>query len=77
MPLAYLVVEYFPHMMDNKKTRPARIDGHYSDKATAEEVARLWAENPLHPESRIVVAEVVAEVKTPAHWVAHQARALA
>jgi hypothetical protein len=67
-PLRFLVIEYIPHMMDNRKLRPARIDGHYQHKHHAEEVAQLWAEKPIHPESRIVVAEVHSEAKAPAHW---------
>jgi hypothetical protein len=67
-PLAYLVVEYLPHVMHGSKPRPARIDGHYDNKAIAEEVAQLWAEAPLHAESRVVVVEIVAEAKAPAHW---------
>ena len=66
--LKYLVVEYFPHLMDSAKLIPARIDGHYSERQSAEEVAALWAEEPVHKESRIVVVEVMAEAKTPAHW---------
>ena len=67
--LKYLVIEYFPHAMDSHDPKPARIDGHYAEKEMAEEVAALWAENPLHPESRIVVSEIVFEAKQPAHWV--------
>ena len=67
-PLGYLVIEYWPHTMDNEELVPARIDGHYSHKDLAEEIARLWAEAPKHPESRIVVVEVVFEAKAPAHW---------
>ena len=70
--LKFLVVEYFPHMMDHEKLIPARIDGHYSERLSAEEVAALWAEEPMHKESRIVVVEVMAEAKTPAHWVARK-----
>jgi hypothetical protein len=62
------VVEYIPHMMDGRKPRPARIDGHFDRKAAAEEVAQFWAESPMHAESRIVVVEIVAEAKAPAHW---------
>jgi len=67
--LNYLVMEYLPHAMDNEKPRPARIDGHYAEKEMAEEIATLWAENPLHLESRIVVSEIVFEAKQPAHWI--------
>lgn len=66
--LRFLVIEYWPHAMDCDKLRPARIDGHYARRDMAEEVAALWAEHPKHKESRIVVAEVVHEAKTPAHW---------
>jgi hypothetical protein len=68
-PLRFLVIEYLPHVMHNEKARPARIDGHYQHRHHAEEVAELWAEKPLHPESRIVVAEVQIEAKAPAHWI--------
>ena len=67
--LKYIVIEYFPHAMDAHDPKPARIDGHYSDRADAEEVAALWAENPLHSESRIIVSEIVFEAKQPAHWI--------
>lgn len=66
--LKYLVVEYFPHMMDGDEMIPARIDGHYLDRAEAEDIAEFWAEEPKHCESRIVVVEVLAEAKEPAHW---------
>lgn len=67
--LRFLVVEYWPHVMDGDKLRPARIDGHYAKREMAEEVAALWAEQPKGKESRIVVVEVVHEEKTPAHWI--------
>jgi hypothetical protein len=51
-----------------RQTQPVRIDGHYGRFEDAKEVAELWAEEPNHPESRIVVAEVVFEAKEPAHW---------
>lgn len=66
--LRFLVVEYAPHMMDGNKTIPARIDGHYAQREMAEEVAAIWAENPKHEETRIVVVEVQHEAKAPKHW---------
>lgn len=66
--LRYLVIEYFPHAMDGDDPRPARIDGHYSSRRDAEDISKLWAESPLHPESRIVVVEVLSEAKSPKHW---------
>lgn len=66
--LKYLVIEYAPHMMDGDKLIPARIDGHYGPKEWAQEVAEMWAENPLHPETRIAVVEVVHVTKDPKHW---------
>lgn len=71
--LRFLVIEYFPHVMDGDAMRPARIDGHYRDKRDAEEIAALWAENPKHKESRIVVVEVQHEAKVPAHWLERNA----
>lgn len=71
--LNYLVIEYFPTAMDHEKMAPARIDGHYARREMAEEIAALWAENPKHKESRIVVVEIQHEAKTPAHWLEHTA----
>lgn len=71
--LKYLVIEYLPHIMDGHDPRPVRIDGHYSDKKDAEEIAALWAENPMHKESRIVVAEIQHQAKAPAHWLERRA----
>lgn len=65
--LNYLVIEYFPQAMHHDKLTPARIDGHYDRREMAEEVAALWAENPKHMESRIVVVEVQHEAKAAAH----------
>lgn len=66
--LKYIVVEYFPHLMDGDELRPARIDGHYRDYEDAKEIAEFWAENPKSPDSRIVVAEVSFEAKAPIRW---------
>lgn len=66
--LNFLVIEYVPHLMDGTKLTPARIDGHYGSHELAAEVAELWAANPLHAETRIVVAEIRTEIKAPAHW---------
>jgi hypothetical protein len=66
--LKHLVLEYLPHAMDGYEFRPARIDGHYSDEKDARDIAALWAEDPLHKESRIVVVKVTHEAKAPAHW---------
>lgn len=71
-PHRYLVVEYFPVLLDGRAdlrtAQPARMDGHYAYREDAEGVAELWAESPLHEGSRIVVAEVVTVHKDPAHW---------
>lgn len=67
--LAYLTVEYLPHVMSHDQARPARIDGHYADQGMAEGVANLWAEKPLPPGSRIDVCQIVMEAKQPAHWI--------
>lgn len=64
----FLVIEYAPHIMDPEKAMPVRIDGHYTSRKTAEEVAAIWGSNPLHPETRIAVVEVKHVVKDPAHW---------
>lgn len=69
MELKFIVVEYIPSAMEAEALCPARIDGHYADRADAEGVAAWWAENPMHEQSRIVVAEVVAETKKPREWV--------
>ncbi len=67
--LTYLVIEYVPHLMSHRRAwQPARLDGHYRDKSDAVGVADLWGDEPLHLESRIVVAKVVYEAKAPAHW---------
>ena len=66
--LRFLVIEYLPQLLHNRTPAPVRIDGHYKDRAVAEEVAELWRDEPMHAESRIVVAEVHVEVKAPAHW---------
>lgn len=66
--LRFLVIEYMPHMMDGHQSMTARIDGHYAKREMAEEVAALWAENPKHEETRIVVVEVQHEAKAPKHW---------
>jgi len=71
--LIYLVIEYFPTAMHPDKLIPGRIDGHNARREMAEEVAALWAENPKHKESRIVVAEVQHEAKSPAHWLEQSA----
>lgn len=69
MKLKFIVVEYIPSAMEPEALCPARIDGHYADREMAEDVAAWWAENPMHEQSRIVVAEVVAETKKPREWV--------
>lgn len=66
--LRYLVIEYWPHIMDSDDLKPARIDGHYAKLEMAKAVAELWAEEPKHPESRIVVAKVKFEAKMLKHW---------
>lgn len=68
MKLKFIVMEYIPSAMDENTLCPARIDGHYLEKADAEGVAAWWAENPMHEESRIVVAEIVAQPKKPRSW---------
>jgi hypothetical protein len=67
--LAYLVIEYLPHAMSSRKLVPARMDGHYLERADAQGVADLWVEDPFHPESRVVVVELLSEAKAPAHWI--------
>jgi len=54
--------------MDGEQLRPARIDGHYAKMADAKDVAAWWAESPMHPQSRVVVAEVRSEAKRPLEW---------
>lgn len=71
--LNYLVIEYVPVLMDGEKETPARIDGHYRFRQDAMAVASWWAENPKHPESRIVVVEVRDVVKNPKQWGEHDA----
>ena len=71
--LRFLVIEYFPHIMDGDEMRPARIDGHYRYRKDAEEIATFWAEEPKHKESRIVVVENQSEAKATAHWLEHSA----
>lgn len=66
--MKYLVLEYLPHTMDGFDTATVRIDGHYDAREWAGAHARLWAEKPMHTESRIVVVEVVSEIKRPRHW---------
>ena len=64
----YLIIEYGPQLLDNEDFNPVRMDGHYSDKADAEEIAQRWAEESKLKQSRIVVVEVVAETKQPDGW---------
>ena len=64
----YLIVEYAPQLLDNEEFRPVRMDGHYSEKEDAEQIAEKWAEESSHKQSRIVVVEVVAEAKQPEGW---------
>ncbi|MGB1215022.1 MAG: hypothetical protein ACPG4X_16765 [Pikeienuella sp.] len=66
--LKFLVIEYVPHIMHHERMSPVRIDGHYETEKTATEVAQLWSKAPKHRETRIVVAQIVAEAKRPAHW---------
>lgn len=66
--LNFLVIEYIPDLMDGEKETAARIDGHYRHREDAVSVAEWWAENPKHPESRIVVAEVRDVMKNPKQW---------
>jgi len=66
--LKFLVIEYFPHLMDAEKQTPVRIDGHYSTLELASEVADIWTKNPIHVETRIVVAEIRHQAKIPKHW---------
>lgn len=69
----FIVIEYLPHTMHRQEWLPARLDGHYTHEADANGVADLWAENPKHSESRIVVCEVHHEAKAPDHWIKREA----
>ena len=66
--LGYLVVEYEPHAMDNKRKSLVRIDGHYSDRSMATDIAKLWASRSNSTDSRIVVVEINDVTKDPDHW---------
>lgn len=67
--LKFIVVEYIPSAMQRLDALcPARIDGHYASRVDAESVALWWAENPMHEQSRIIVAEILAETKRPKEW---------
>ena len=64
----YLIVEYAPQLLDNEDFRPVRMDGHYADRDTAEEIAKKWAEESSHKQTRIIVVQVVAQAKKPESW---------
>ena len=72
----YLIVEYCPHVLHHEKPSAVRIDGHYwcrhfrtnDGLGSVREICDLWAENPIHEETRIVVCEVVYESKKPKSW---------
>lgn len=66
--LKFVVIEYIPREMRFNEGSIVRMDGHYSDRGDALGVARLMADSPISDGSRIVVAEVVEEVKRPSHW---------
>ena len=66
--LSYLLIEYEPYSMSNRNKVSARMDGHYSERKMAEEVAELWREEAISPNTRIVVAEIVTDIKQPDHW---------
>lgn len=68
MELKFIVIEYIPSATGDEADWATRIDGHYLKKADAEHVAAWWADEPMHEQSRIVVAEIVAETKKPRDW---------
>ena len=66
--LSYLVIEYVPSTMSDRDMVMARMDGHYASREVAEGVARVWREEHQNGFTRIVVAEIVTEIKNPDHW---------
>ncbi|UWR20199.1 hypothetical protein [Sulfitobacter pontiacus] len=60
----FLVIEYAPSLLDNEVFAPVRMDGAYSDYSNAQDIAEIWASETSTPGHRIVVAEVVKEVKS-------------
>ena len=65
---SYLVIEYVPSTMSNRSQVMARMDGHYFVREMAEGVAQLWRDEQKSEFTRIVVAEIVTEIKDPDHW---------
>ena len=65
---SYLVIEYVPSTMSDRDMVMARMDGHYFIREMAEGVAQSWSEEHQSEFTRIVVAEIVTEIKDPDHW---------
>lgn len=61
----YLIIEYAPSNLDNNEFRPVRMDGHYLSREDAKRIAEGWAAETTNKQTRIVVVEVVEEVKQP------------
>jgi hypothetical protein len=65
----FLVIEYVPKSMTHDKPAQARMDGHWFVRSLANEVAEYFAEEPIFGgKSRVVVAEIIAEMKKPESW---------